>query len=586
MKLDIAKGFALDQSIVTKTVAILAQRRKGKTYTASVLAEEMVEAGIPWVAIDPTGAWWGLRSSATGKSEGLPVTILGGDHGDVPLERTAGGVVADLVVESPGWYVLDLSHFESKAAERQFATDFAERFYRRKNKTREAIHLFIDEADMFVPQQSPSGDQRMLGAFEAIVRRGGIRGIGVTLISQRAAVVNKNVLEQIDILIVLRTVGPNDQKAIKGYVDANGTPEERDALMTSLASLKLGEAWVWEPGAEPALFERVQIRERDTLNSSATPEAGGVKVEAKKMAEVDLEALTEKMAETIEKQKLDDPKALRAENAKLKSELHTERAKPPPTPAEPELVEVPVFPEKLHDNIKSFFESLKTDIQNRADEMKADVDHAAGHIADWAETALQGQGPEFRRRPVKSPSTTVSTTPPATPPKSAQSSAQNGEVKLNRKAERMILSALIQYPEGLTVRKLAIITGYAKGGGGFRGALSKLRTVGYIDGRDPLVATDAGRAAMPEVDFLPTGRDLFEHWVTQAKRRAEREVLRVVYEAYPNALTAEQIAAACENEQGEPYDPAGGGFRGALSKWRTLDLIEGRGEIKASADLF
>jgi hypothetical protein len=270
----IAKGFKLEQDVVTKAVAILAQRRKGKTYTASVMAEEMVEAGIPWVAIDPTGAWWGLRASANGKSEGLPVTIIGGDHGDVPLERTAGEVVADLVIENPGWYVLDLSHFESKGAERQFATDFAERFYRRKNQNREAMHLFIDEADMFVPQQSPSGDKRMLGAFEAIVRRGGIRGIGTTLISQRAAVVNKNVLEQIDILIVLRTVGPNDQKAIKGYVDANGTPEERDALMGSLASLKLGEAWVWEPGADPPLFERVQIRERTTFNSSATPSAG------------------------------------------------------------------------------------------------------------------------------------------------------------------------------------------------------------------------------------------------------------------------------------------------------------------------
>jgi DNA helicase HerA-like ATPase len=142
----------------------------------------------------------------------------------VPLERTAGKQIADLVVEHPGYYVLDFSHFESKEAERQLATDFAERFYRRKGQAKAPMHLFVDEADMFVPQRSPSGDQRMLGAFESIVRRGGIRGIGTTLISQRAAVVNKNVLEQIDVLIVLRTLGPNDQKAIKGYVKANGTP--------------------------------------------------------------------------------------------------------------------------------------------------------------------------------------------------------------------------------------------------------------------------------------------------------------------------------------------------------------------------
>jgi DNA helicase HerA-like ATPase len=60
--LKIARDLALPTSAATQTFAILAQRRKGKTYTASVIAEEMVGAGMPWVALDPTGAWWGLRA--------------------------------------------------------------------------------------------------------------------------------------------------------------------------------------------------------------------------------------------------------------------------------------------------------------------------------------------------------------------------------------------------------------------------------------------------------------------------------------------------------------------------------------------
>jgi hypothetical protein len=292
------------------------------------------------------------------------------------------------------------------------------------------------------------------------------------------------------------------------------------------------------------------------------------------MAEVDLGALEKKMAATIEKKKQEDPKLLRAENAKLKLELHKLQSAPPPKPAAPEVVEVPVFPERLHENIKSFFESLKTDIDKRADEMKADVDHAAGHIADWAESALQGQGPEFRRRKVEPPPVTIAPKPPPPPV------AVDGEVKLNRKAERMVLAALIQHPEGLNVRKLAIITGYSKNGGGFRGALSKLRTAGYIHGSDPLLATDEGRAALPDVPPLPTGADLLQHWLGQAKRAAERAVLQVVYDAYPDALSIEEVAARAG------YEAGGGGFRGAVSKWRTLDLIEGRGELRASEDLF
>src|SRR5436305_15061848 len=105
--LQIAEGLSLPLEYVTKTAAILAQRRKGKTYTASVIAEELCEAGMPWVALDPTGAWWGLRASSDGQSEGLPVVVIGGQHGDLPLERDGGAVVADLVLDHPGWYALD-----------------------------------------------------------------------------------------------------------------------------------------------------------------------------------------------------------------------------------------------------------------------------------------------------------------------------------------------------------------------------------------------------------------------------------------------------------------------------------------------
>jgi hypothetical protein len=321
--LRVSGTISLPLDFVTKTCGILAQRRKGKTYTASVIAEELVAAKVPWAALDPTGAWWGLRASADAKSAGLPVIIFGGQHADVPLERTGGKVVADLVIESPGFYVIDLSLFESKEAERQFATDFAERLYRLKKQAGKdfAMHLFVDEADMFIPQQSPSGDKRMLGAFEALVRRGGLSGLGTTLISQRAAVVNKNALEQLDMLIVLRNVGPNDRKAIDNYVMAKGTEAERQEMMGSLASLKLGEAWIWEPGAEPPLFNRVMIRERHTFNSSATPKVGERRIEPRQLAEVDIHAVTERMAATIEKAKAEDPKELRRINADLQSRI-------------------------------------------------------------------------------------------------------------------------------------------------------------------------------------------------------------------------------------------------------------------------
>ena len=113
MSLKISKELSLPVDAITQTFSILAQRRVGKTYTASVMAEEFVANSLPFVVLDPTGAWWGLRSSADGKSEGLPVVIIGGDHGDVPLEPTAGKVIADMIVDHPGHYVIDLSALDS-----------------------------------------------------------------------------------------------------------------------------------------------------------------------------------------------------------------------------------------------------------------------------------------------------------------------------------------------------------------------------------------------------------------------------------------------------------------------------------------
>ena len=75
--LTLGPGLVLPVEAVTETFAILAKRGAGKTYTAAVLVEEMMSAGLPVVIIDPVGVWWGLRSSADGTAEGLPVVIFG-----------------------------------------------------------------------------------------------------------------------------------------------------------------------------------------------------------------------------------------------------------------------------------------------------------------------------------------------------------------------------------------------------------------------------------------------------------------------------------------------------------------------------
>jgi DNA helicase HerA-like ATPase len=224
--LTIAKDLRLPAEAVTQTFAILAKRGAGKTYTAAVMVEEMLKAGLP-VVVGPVGVWWGLRSSADGQQAGLPIVIMGGEHGDVLLDVGAGELIADVVVDEGLAVVLDLSQFR-KGEQTRFMTDFAERLY---DKNRQPRHLVLDEADAFAPQRPMKGQERLLGAIEDLVRRGRARGIGVTLVTQRAAVLNKDVLTQAEVLVALHTIAPEDREAVDAWIRVHGTPEQRDELL-------------------------------------------------------------------------------------------------------------------------------------------------------------------------------------------------------------------------------------------------------------------------------------------------------------------------------------------------------------------
>ena len=124
-----------------------------------------------------------------------------------------------------------------------------------------------------------------------------------------------------------------------------------------------------------------------------------------------------------------------------------------------------------------------------------------------------------------------------------------------------------------------MLTGYSAKGGGFRNALSALRTAGHITRTDPVTATPEGLAGLGDGwEPLPTGPALLDHWTSQLGR-AESAILRTLIDAYPHPMTKEAIAAATD------YSAEGGGFRNALSRLRTLQLIDGYDPVTADPTL-
>jgi len=334
--LRISPDLALPLDFVTQATAIVAKRRVGKSYTARRLTEQVVRAGVQTIIIDPKGDWWGSRSSADGRSEGLPLTIFGGEHQDVPLTATSGELLAGIAVEEQVSMIVDLSEFRKHEIP-TFTAPFLEQLYRLKAREayRTPLLLLVDEGDAIAPQKPQPNEARMLGAAEDIVRRGGQRGIGSVFITQRTAVLNKNVLTQAQVLIALRTIAPQDLAAMNAWIDVHGEPAQRKTLMGSLPSLPVGEAWVWSPGwpTDDGIFQRVKVDRIETFDSGATPKPGETRIAPKVLAAVDRDRIRDLMAHAVEVSEANDPKALRARVAELEKEL-AERP-------EPERIEVP-----------------------------------------------------------------------------------------------------------------------------------------------------------------------------------------------------------------------------------------------------
>lgn len=285
----------------TQSLAILAVKGAGKSNAAAVLAEEMFDEGIPWVVVDPKGDWWGIRETV-GDSRGLPVLVLGGPHGDLPLSAFSGREVSALIVERNLTCVLDVSWMDDDERP-QFLADFGQDLFDRHHLSPSVRHLIVEEANEVLPQSG--GTKDMKRAWTRIVCQGRQRGLGITLVSQRSALVNKNVLTQTGSLIVLRTTSPQDRAVIKGWVDFHSVSKE---MIDSLPELANGEAWIVAP-QWLGRVERVRLRRRWTFDSGATPELVGAR-RAQTLDSIDIEEIGKLLsgeADDVDEPPADEP---------------------------------------------------------------------------------------------------------------------------------------------------------------------------------------------------------------------------------------------------------------------------------------
>ena len=579
--LQISPDLELPLDLVTEATAIVATRGAGKSSAGAVLVEEAIDAGVQTIVIDWTGVFWGLRSSAKGDNAGLAVYVLGGPHGDVPLEASAGSFIADLVVDSGHSFVLDLSDF-TKGQMRRFCADFLERLYDRKARNRTTMLLLIDEAHELAPQSPRGGFKgdaaRLIGAMEQVAALGRSRGLGVVMITQRTQALNKAVLDLIETLLVMRMLSPRAVAAVRDWIVVKNEDDEHGVL-PSLPQLPTGTAWVWSPLR--GILQKVAVRRIRTFDSYATPKPGQVRVEPKARRELDLTKLGEQMAATVERANADDPVALRTRIRELERDVEKLRNIETPEPPAPEvrLVHVPVLTAEVLSDFTSSAKPLSDLLTTIGAELQ--------RIHDLPEAGNQGQ-PTTRssapratttsRTSGRAPEAGSAITPKRQDPPAAREMRPEAAGGLP-KAQGILLNVLAQHGT-VTFLRLSLLSGYSSKSSGFKNSLGALRSSGYaVGGRDAISITPEGRDALGPIEPLPEGRQLVEHWMGNLGK-AERILLVELLEVWPNSLTFDELSDA------SGYSSTSSGYKNSLGRLRSLQLASGgRDAITAATEL-
>lgn len=527
--------FPIPDAALDDRLAILGTAGSGKTYLATTAMERLLGSGARLVAIDPLGVMWGLRLKADGATpSGFDLPIFGGAHGDLPLTENAGALIGETVATIRESCIVDLSELPTKSAERRFMTAFLEAIYRHTDRSTDPYHLIIDEADRFAPQKPPKGDETMLNRMEEIVRRGRVRGFIPWMITQRPAVLNKNVLSQADGLVMLKLTSSQDRDQVGAWIEGQADRTEGKAILGSLPAMQRGQGVVWIPGR--GILETVQFPKKATFDSSSAPKRGE-RAATKTLKPLDLGKLKDRLSKVEAETKENDPRALKAEIARLNQALKTAAT---------------AFGAK---------QGNEAALQKER-EAAHRHGHAEGYQLGWAEGWKTGHAagckaqmkevedvalaftPEAPLPPKRIPAgknqpsnITRNITAPSAPvsqrsiPK--RTSNGSGETHLPP-GERAVLIAAAQF-DGVERDQLSVLTGYKRSS---RDAyIARLQAKGFVEvsGRTISVTSD-GEAALPaDYEPLPTGVGLQEYW-RERLPEGERKILEELIAAYPNAV--------------------------------------------------
>lgn len=532
----------------------------GKTYNSGGAVERILSRGGRVIIPDPLGVWWGLRLNSTGSAASpYSVVIFGGQHGDLPISEQSGAIIGETVAGMAESAIIDLSGIGTKAGERRFMLAFLTALH--NHASREPVHLIFDEADLWAPQRilDREGDAaKLLGQMETIVRRGRIKGFIPWLVTQRPAVLSKDVLSQMDGIVAFKLTGPHDRAALGSWIEGQADKNEAKEIDAKLPTLQRGSGIIWVPGRN--VLTTAAFPPKATFDSSRTPKRGEVARTAA-LQPIDLGKLKDRLATVVAETKANDPKALKARIAELERR---------PAGADPRALEDAErwgYDRGVADGKRTAVSAFST---------------LAGNLADTIGRTEAACGDA--RRLLNSFATFTETQAAAIPARkaapqrviSAPVPRSNGhDTTMNSAAVKMLAVLDTNPPVKRSWTQVATLAGLKARGGHFNAGRKALIDSGLIAQEGGLVrivepSASAGSGA-------PDPAELVAMW-SGSLAGAAPKILRNLFENGP--ADREQIAARLDMQ------PRGGHWNAAWKELRDNGIVEMDGSVARLSELF
>lgn len=568
----------------------------GKSWALRRILEQTA-GHVQQFIIDPEGEFATLRE----KHDYVIAAVNGGDALAHP--RTAGLLLRRLM-ETGVSAILDISELK-KPERRRFVRLFIEELMQLPRAMWSPALVVIDEAHEYAPEKD---EAESLGAVVDLATRGRKRGFALLAATQRIGKLSKDVAAELHNKLIGFTSLDIDVK--RAAFELGMTPKDANE---TLRMLKPGDFYAFGPATSQTV-QRVHIGnvltthpEPGTKKFRAPPRpTDAIKAVLPKLADLPKEA--EEEARTVED--------LRREISRLNREA---KAKPATAPASKidasaarrdaatikrlqSAIEAlmkfvvninatgfaqtaGVDPEALNKAIESAVgQAMKLVDANLAGRDKAlqNLQREGGRLIASVQKLLADQEIQIAVDVKHNEPFTVApargSSPVRTPVSTGVKRPVNGAGDSSLpKGEAQILAACIQFPNGLRREQLTVLTTYKRSTRD-RYVLY-LKEKGFVDQvGDLVVATDAGRSALPDAQPLPTGDELRDHWLAQLPE-GERKLLEVCIAAYPDAVSRDALTQQT-GYQRSTRD------RYLLYMFNKQVIVRDGSSVRASQDLF